>query len=170
SPRVVLDRRPPRRSALWHDTADPDGFLIAATAGNTVWVWRENSADRNASGWISFGSLPTIATSPTTPIADLVYLEDTSTLFALRGGQLSSRKWPDGTQWTAIETKDGSDSVVLHALAPVLVESGGLLVTSAAKGGMVGVSNDSLYTVTPAGVCSKRSPIDVTPNVLPVAV
>ena len=91
-------------------------------------------------------------------------------LFALRGGQLSVRKWPDGPQWTPVETKDGSLPVVLDAIVPVLIESAGSLVTSTVPG-MVGVSSDkSLYLVTPAGACSQLSPTDVNAGVRPVAV
>jgi hypothetical protein len=167
---VVLDRRPRGRLPQWHDAQDPQGFLTAATAGSAVWVWRENSADKNASRWISFGTVPALLGNEAAPVSDLIFLDDTSTLIALRGGQLSSRKWPDGAAWTPIDTKAGPNSVVLDALVPVLTELGGSLVTSAAAG-MVGVSRGGkLYEVSPAGACTVLSPSDVGSSVRPVAV
>ena len=57
--RRPADRRPQGRLPVWHDAQDPDGFLIAASAGDAVWVWRENSGNKKASQWIPFGSVPT---------------------------------------------------------------------------------------------------------------
>ncbi len=171
SPGIVLDRRPKGRLPVWHDATDPKGFLVAATAGDTVWVWREHSAGRNASDWLPFGAVPAPATSPTAPIADLVYLADTSMLFALRGGLLSMRKWPEGAQWSTVQTKDGANTVLLDAIVPVLVESAGSLLTSAApSGGLIGVGGKKLYTVSAAGACAQLSPMDAAPDVRPVAV
>src|SRR4029079_18995345 len=102
---VELDRRPSRRSPVWQDA---QGFLVAAAAADAVWVWQENSTKQSDSRWLPFGSVPSSAADPTATIDDLVYLTDTSMLFVLRGGQLSVRKWPDGPQWTPLETKDGA--------------------------------------------------------------
>lgn len=162
---VQLNRRPRGRAPVWQDAADANGFLVAAAAADAVWVWQENSTNHNDSRWLPFGS-PSSAADPTATIDDLVYLADTSMLFALRGGQLSVRKWPDGPQWTPLETKDGAQQVVLKAIVPVLAIS----ATSAAAG-MVGVADDkSLYEVKPTGICSKLSPADVNAEVRPVAV
>ena len=122
---LPLDRRPAGRLPVWNDTLDPAGFLVAAGAGDAVWVWRESSASKDASAWESFGSVPTTQAKPSAAIDDLVYLADTSMLFALRGGQLSSRKWKDPLPWTPVTTSDTTSgparAVVLNAIVPILV-------------------------------------------------
>lgn len=167
---VALDRRPQGRLPLWHETGDPNGFLVAASAGDAVWVWRENSGNKDASQWISFGTVPTTQAKPSAPITDLVYLTDTSMLFALRGGQLSVRKWQDAAPWTPIETKNGATTIVLDAIVPILTASGGSLGTSTIAG-ILGISSDKkLYQVTVAGACTHLHLTNVDISVRPVAV
>ena len=84
---IPLDRQLRGRLPVWTDVADPNGFLVAVSAGDSVWVWRENSANESASQWIPFGSPPTTQAKPTASISNLVYLADSATMFALRGGQ-----------------------------------------------------------------------------------
>lgn len=169
---VALDRRPQGRLPFWHDGEDPDGFLIAASVRDAVWVWRESSSDKDASRWIPFGAVPTTEANPTASISDIVYLTDTSTLVALRGGQLSVRKWQDAAPWTAVETKDknSGDRLVLDAIVPILTGSANSLVTSMVAG-MLGISNDKkLYQVTAAGICTPLDLTDVDAGVRPVGV
>jgi hypothetical protein len=165
-----LNRRPAGRLPVWHEAQDPNGFLIAATASDVVWVWREISGNKDASAWSSFGSVPTTQAEPSASISDLVYLDDTSMLFALRGGQLSARNWPDVAPWTPMATTDGTAAIVLDAIVPILTESGGSLVTSTVAG-LLGISSDQkLYQVTVAGVCAPLNVPNVDASVRPVAV
>jgi hypothetical protein len=116
TPGVALNG-PKGRLPLWYDGATPKGFLVAASAGDVVRIWHEDSINQNASKWEPFpGTVPAIATNPTALVDDLVFLADTSTLFALRGGQLSKRQWPNDAQWTPVPTMDGSTPVVLDAI------------------------------------------------------
>lgn len=168
TPGLALDQRPRGRLPIWQDTVDANGFLVATTASDAVWVWRERSDDQNASKWISFGAVPTRAASPNALISDLVYLADTSMLVALRGGQMSVRQWPSGPQWTPVETRDGPAPVVLEAIVPILT---GAALESSTVAGMIGVSSDRrLYAVSSAGVCTGLPLADVNADVRPVAV
>ena len=173
---LALDRRPQGRLPLWHDVEDPGGFLIAAGARDAVWVWRESSVDKDTSHWIPFGTVPTTQGASTASISDLVYLADTSTLVALRGGQMSVRNWPGVAPWaavkTAVETADTGkrQPVVLDSIVPILAASDDALGTSTAAG-MLGVSRDKkLYQVTVAGVCTPLDLTDVDASVRPVGV
>lgn len=174
---VPLDRRPPGRPPLWHDAGDPGGFLIATSARDAVWVWSENSGSKDESHWIPFGTVPTTQASPTASISDLVYLTDTSTLVALRGGQLSVRKWQDAAPWMAVKTeekkpeeKTSAKPVVLDAIVPILTASDGSLAAPAVTD-MLGISSDKkLYQVSVTGVCTPLDPINVDASVRPMAV
>jgi glutathione S-transferase len=169
---VSLDRRPPGRPPLWHDAADPGGFLIATSARDAVWVWSESSSSKDASHWIPFGTVPTTQAAPTASISDLVYLTDTSTLVALRGGQLSVRKWQDAAPWMPVKTeekktedKNSGKPVVLDAIVPILTVDGSLAVTD-----MLGISSDKkLYQVSVTGVCTPLDPTNVDASVRPIA-
>jgi hypothetical protein len=170
---VSLDRRPPGRPPLWHDAADPGGFLIATSARDAVWVWSESSSSKDASHWIPFGTVPTTQAAPTASISDLVYLTDTSTLVALRGGQLSVRKWQDAAPWMPVKTeekktedKNSGKPVVLDAIVPILTVDDSLAVTD-----MLGISSDKkLYQVSVTGVCTPLDPTNVDASVRPMAV
>lgn len=153
------------------------GFLIAVSAGDSIWAWGEHSLDRHSSGWISFGSIP--ATVPTAteenPVAGLVYLAgplvETAEIVALRNGQLAKRQRADGSNWEVVPTTDSvtNNPVRLEAIVPVLDEATGFSTSIA--NGMVGVSDANLlYTVSNTGVCTELLPIDVDFGVRPVAV
>ncbi len=168
-----LNRRPPGQLAVWHDAVDPQGFLVGASSGSTVWVWREKS-DKDSGKWSSFGTVPALAARSAAPISDLVYLATTSTLVALRGGQLSVRQWGDTAPWTPVTTTTPDPRtneplpVVLEAIAPIL--TGDALTTSTAAG-LVGISDDGkLYQVAADGQCTDLERTNVDVNVRPVAV
>lgn len=174
---VSLDRRPPGRPPLWHDAGDPSGFLIATSARDAVWVWSENSASKDASHWIAFGTAPTTQAMPTASISDLIYLADPSTLVALRGGRLSVRQTQNEAPWTPVETKEektedknSGKPVVLAAIVPILTALDGSLVTSTGAG-MLGISSDKrLYQVSITGICTPLDPTNVDASVRPMAV
>ncbi|MDM0116695.1 hypothetical protein QTI66_31650 [Variovorax sp. J22R133] len=168
-----LNRQPLGRLPVWHDAVDPGGFLVGASSGGIVWVWRERS-DKDASKWELFGEVPALPAQGDAAISDLVYFADASTLVALRGGQLSARKSGDAAPWTAIATttpdpKTGDPvPVVLEAVVPVL--TGGALTTSTAAG-MVGISRGrKLYRVAADGNCIDLERTNVDAHMRPVAV
>jgi hypothetical protein len=148
---VALDQRPPWRVPVW---TEGDDFLVATSAGADIWVWHEKKLDPPNSGWIAFGQLPVTAT---TPVDGLVYLAGTPPkIAALRGGQLFLRDWPNGAQWDAVPTRQGTTPIRLKSIVPVFDTSGGTLATSVAKG-MVGVSDaNKLFSVTTTGACTPR--------------
>jgi len=169
---VALDRQPRWRLPMWTE-ADLD-LLVATTAGGDVWIWREDSLVQSNSGWLSWGSFPATTPPATRAVDGLIYLADGAApqMVALREGRLFVRAWPGGPQWTEVATEEAGNPVVLTAIVPILVLSGGELVTSAALPvGMVGVADDdTLYTVTLAGQCTQISPTDFDASVPPVAV
>jgi len=167
---IPLDQKLKGRLPVWTDAADPNGFLVAVSTGDSVWVRRASSVGEDASKWIPFGSPPTTPANPEAKIADLAYLADSATLFSLRGGQLSSRPWPEAGPWVPIGTKDGSAAISLDTVVPVLIDSSGSLVPSSTAG-LLGVSNDNkLYRVTAAGACTALDVADADAGVSPVAV
>jgi hypothetical protein len=156
------------------------GFLVAVSAGDAIWVWHEHSYDYHKSGWISFGSIPetTPAATDDEPVSGLVYLAGDpglnipAKIFALRNGQLASREWPNGANWTVVPTVDSVNpnlKIRLEAIVPVLDEQSGM--TTSRVEGMVGVSGAGLlYEVDENGICTKRSNTPVDFGVRPVAV
>ena len=167
---IPLDFNIRGRLPVWTDAVDPNGFLVAASAGDSVWVRRASSIGENASSWIPFGAVPTTLAKPTASISDLVYLDDTDTMFALRGGQLSSRQWSEVAPWATVDTKHGTTAVTLDALVPIFIESAGSLVPSNAAG-MLGISSDKkLYQVSASGACADLTVSNVDSRVSPLAV
>ncbi|MFO1207179.1 MAG: hypothetical protein U1E63_15895 [Burkholderiales bacterium] len=163
------------RLPVWHDSADVDGFLVAVSVRDAVWVWREPANNAGTSGWVSFGSVPARAPRSDAQISDLIYFDNTATLFALRGEQLSRRKWLDVQPWTPVKTETSdvpAKRIILQAIVPILTESADSLVTSTITG-MIGISSDDerrLYLVSQGGVCKPLDPMNVNANVRPVAV
>ncbi len=167
---IPLDRQLRGRLPVWTDPADSNGFLVAASAGDSIWVRRTNSVAESASRWIPFGSPPATQAKPTASISHLVYLADSATMFALRGGGLASRAWPEAGPWLPVETRDGSTPVTLDAIAPVLIDTAGVLASSSTAG-LLGVSSDNkLYRVSTAGACTELDVADADPGVSPLAV
>jgi hypothetical protein len=171
---VSLDQQPRWRLPIWHeaDAFFGTGFLVGVSAGAAIWAWREVPLLQTFSGWVSLGSLPAGTAPSSDPVEGLVHLGGVAPkLAALRSGRLYIRDLPAGSQWAELETKDGANNTItLRSIVPVLLETAGGLVTSAAEG-LVAVSDDNqLYTVTTAGLCALLSPTDADIEVRPVAV
>lgn len=160
---VALDPKPPWRLPVWNEP-DPvlfpgfpfASFVVGVTAGNAIWMWRENEADRTQSGWVNFGELPLSAVTPSPPIDGLVFLGVQRTLAALRGGELFLRDWPTGAEWTPVDTLEAGNPVTLASIVPVFIEDpvSGELVTDVLAG-MVGISTTGdLFHVATNGVCT----------------
>ncbi|HET7055153.1 MAG TPA: hypothetical protein VFI12_01755, partial [Thermomicrobiales bacterium] len=172
---VALDEQPRWRLPVWSESDFPPfaGLLVGVSAGDAIWVWHEHSIFQKSSGWIDFGTLPSIGSATTAVVDGLVYLSGISpTIAALRDGHLFLRDWPNGAQWNEVDTVQGSNDVTLTSIVPVLVENhSGQLVTSAAAG-MLGISdNKKLFHVTTAGVCTPvLSAFDFDTEIRPVAI
>ena len=168
---VALDQQPRWRLPVWSES---DGFLVAASAGDAIWVWHEKADDniRNQSGWRPFGSILATDTLAPEPVAGLVYLAEAGQpqIVALRNKQLFVRQWPDGPHWDSVKTVEKDRTVLLESIVPFLEEKATGLITSSASP-MVGVSQENmLYTVTFAGICEKLLDSNVDKDVRPVAV
>jgi hypothetical protein len=177
---LALDARPQGRLPVWRDSADPNGFLVAASAGDSVWVRREHSS-KDASGWTQLSAVPSADAGPNVPISDLIYFADQSTLFALRGGQLSLRKWSDDTSWTPVETVEQlaggkTRNVKLDVIVPILTASADGLAASRPEG-MLGVEAAAdvdaprrLHQVSFDGDCKPIAEMEIDATVRPFAV
>jgi hypothetical protein len=170
---VTLDMKPGWRLPVWSEP-NPAGFLIGVSAGDAIWIWREDEADQNQSGWISFGELPSDTQTPARPVDGLVYLADTSpALAALRGGQLFIREWPNGSTWgDPVRTEHGGTTIELASIVPVLVDNGsGQLITSKTAG-MVGVGHTKeLFHISIDGTCTRLlATFNFNASIRPVAI
>ena len=145
---VALDRQPRWRLPMWTEGFD---FVVATTAGADVWVWREDVALQSNSGWQSLGQVP----GPAGAVDGLVYLGGAGAqLAALRDGRVAVRAWPSGTQWNPVATLDGLNRIAFKAIVPVLVNDGSDRLVTSAAAGMVGIArDDTLYSISTAGVC-----------------
>jgi len=159
---VALDSQPLWRLPMWVENSFDGLFgqelLVAMTAGNDVWLWREMLNLPVLSGWFPLGQLPVGGTGTPVPVAGLLYLADAaqSKIVALCHSKLFVRDWPAETQWQPVDTLDAANNpVVLRSVVPVLLDNGsGQLVTSVSAG-MVGVSDtNDLYSVDTAGLCT----------------
>ena len=173
---VALDQNVHWRLPVWSEAELPpeprQGFFVAATGADALWVWHEHP-DRTASGWIRFADLPSDGQAQPAPVDGVAFLAGApAKLAVLRGGHLYFRDWPAGAEWTDVETLDGLNTVTLRSIVPVLVTTpDGQLVTAAASG-LVGVSADNrLYHVALDGVCTEvDAAADFTGEVRPVAI
>jgi hypothetical protein len=168
-PPTFLDAKPTWRVPIW---IVPDALLnlpidfrVAVTAGSHIWVWGESALIQTQSGWIDFGD-----TNATGPIDALVYLGDPlhPQLVALHDGVLSLRDTAPGSAWTKVAPA-GIAAGTLTTIAPVLSNPAGSLVTSVADG-LVGItSNGDFYSITTAGLCTRRATPGLRKDIQPVA-
>jgi hypothetical protein len=171
---IPLDARPDFRPAIW-DGSNMD-IYVAVTAGNTVWLWREDVVLPSRSGWTSLGPVDPDADS-TTSVRGLVHLRDGTTkgwLFALVDSTLYARNLDENAgAWEAVRTKDGQTEIDFVRIGPVAVQQESFAGEIAE--GLVGVdSGGSVYLVDtsgspPAGACTKVLD-SVDPDVTPAAV
>jgi hypothetical protein len=173
---LALDPQPPWPLPVWPDEPDffmLQGFSVATSARNSIWVWHEHSLISTASRWIDFGKLPADVPVSDAPVDGLLFLNGTPpVLIALREGQLFVRSWPNGAQWDPVITHVGADRVRLKSIVPVLVRDAfGRLLTSTTAG-MLGIDEQNkLFTVALDGTCtSALSTFTFDPAIRPVAV
>jgi hypothetical protein len=147
---VALDPQPAWRLPLW---TEADGFAVAVSAGDAVWVWHE-VADRDLSGWMSFGSLPPAQGIGPNPIDGLVFFGGaTPKLVALRGGRLFKRDRPDGSDWVPVNTPA---AINFKSIVPVLVDNGLHQLIPSEAAGLLGISDaNKLFRISTAGVCTQ---------------
>jgi hypothetical protein len=175
----ALDIRPKWRSPVWPENASPfAGFLVGTSAGDRIWIWRENLFAPTVSGWIEFGKLSVDGSTPGAAVEGLVYLAGAPALLvALFDQRVFMSEWSTDlpvAAWNEIDTKDGNTTIKLTSIVPVLVDDGsGRLVTSRTAG-MIGISDQKkLFQVAANGACTlipKFSAFDFNPAVRPVAI
>lgn len=126
---VNLDALPPFRPALWLAPYDPAGreFVVAVTAGASVWAWWERPAVPLESGWLSLGTVD--ATPGLGAVHGLVYLAADGGaggyLFALLDGKLSMcNPLSPNPLWQGVKVRDGGVEVKLAKLAPIVALDG----------------------------------------------
>ena len=175
-PGVALDKQPGWALPIWYEPATPSAreqFLVAASAGDDIWAWREDAADGNTSNWESFEAIPTTNPPPATPISGLVYLGGANPeLVALRNYQMSRRPRAAGQPWVKVPTLHGAATVKLRSIVPVIsANAWGQRVTSSGDG-MVGIADDgALFGVSNAGACTRLLSLRTfAKDVRPVAV
>lgn len=175
-PRVQLDEAPAWRPAVW--TQDND-FFVAVAARHEVWVWHENAASPNASGWQSYGPVEPAANGrpgDKPPIEGIVYVSANGKpgLVALHDGKLfraeiGSRNWT--RLFEVAKDKSSAPPGPWQSLAPVVPT--GDAAGKAAVEHLVAVSDDGqLYWLDaapgaqPAKIDSERR---FAPAIRPVA-
>lgn len=169
---VVLDPRPPFRVPIWRTGTN---IFVAVTAKGAVWVWLENEASPNLSGWMPLDVVEPV-NDPANQIEGLVYLADGSfgRLFALRDSKLFVRDLGPTGRWEEVVTKAGTDVVKLAKIAPICLENIDLANGTPAEG-LVGVSTDNKlfgikFPFSPLeGICTKLLD-DIATTVAPAAV
>lgn len=176
---VALDAPPPWRLPVWfgpHSFPLFAEFLVGASAGDTIWIWRELPNLPQFSGWFNFGRLSTDGSTANRAVDGLVYLAGTSPLLAaLCGNKLFTRVWPNSAQWDPVATVDSNNITIkikLRSIVPVLVEdSSGRLVTSRGAG-MLGIDDGGrLFQVTASGLCTRLlNTFNFAPEIRPVAI
>jgi hypothetical protein len=182
SPTVSLDRQPPWRLPVWFEPPvvnSREGFRVATSAGDTIWVWHEDSSDATKSGWESFGAIPATNPPATSAVSGLVHLADVETaapiIVVLRDHKMWTRGLASGDQWTSVDTLSGKQMIELESIVPVIVKSTAGRPVTSKRGGMIGISGTGeLFRVTADGACtallSKRKfRTDVPPAAIEVA-
>ena len=114
---VVLDSEPSWRLPVFTEPGFA-GFLVGATAGDSIWVWVERPS-KDLSGWFPFGELPPDTAGSSPPIDGLVFLRASARMVALRDGKLFARDWPFGPPWTEVTVTASGNPVTLEVLAPI---------------------------------------------------
>lgn len=175
-PPVALDPQPPWPLPVWSevDFFFSAGFLVATSAKDAIWIWREHSILPNLSQWIDFGKLPTNGPVTDSPVDGLVFLNGApSLLMALREGRLFKRTWSTpGPQWDPVITRTATTTIRLKSIVPVLVRDPfGRLVTSTTAG-LLGIDDQNkLFEVNTDGTCTRRlGAIDFDPKIRPVGI
>lgn len=127
------------------------GFSVAASANGTVWVWREQPDQNQASGWIDFGQPPSNDPSKGS-IEGLVFLSDH--LVALRGEQLAVRPIsppPNSIIWRQFEFTD-SATYSFAAVLPILGPAPDGTLQSDLALGLIGLTKTGeLFRLHPSG-------------------
>lgn len=134
--------------AIWNRSSD---VLVAATADDAVWVWRESDDALFGSlfsGWKKLPDVPVVppAVGPTPGIDSLVYVSPN--LVALRDKTLYQCNPDDATPaWTKVVARIGGVDIEFTRIAPILVA--GAIPTNPRA---VGVAMDQkLYALAFAG-------------------
>jgi hypothetical protein len=172
---VSLDPCPPFRPALWLVPTDPPGsdFIVAASAGASVWAWWERPSAPLESGWLSLGTVD--AAPGLGKIHGLVYLAAGAGgyLFALLDGKLGMcNPLLPNPVWQEVKVRDGGVDVKLAKIAPIVALDGDMGSGTMAAG-MLGVGvNGWVYDIfvpavsDPAATCTRlfdRAVTDIAP-------
>jgi hypothetical protein len=173
---VSLDPSPPFRPALWLAPSDPPGsdFIVAASAGASVWAWWERPSAPLESGWLSLGSVD--AAPGLGKIHGLVYLAAGAGgyLFALLDGKLGMcNPLLPNPVWQEVKVRDGGVDVKLAKIAPIVALDGDMGSGTMAAG-LLGVDdNGKVYHIAvvpavsePTGTCTSlfdQAVTDVAP-------
>jgi hypothetical protein len=122
---VSLDPRPPFRPALWLAPYDParHEFIVATSAGASVWAWWEKPNAPLQSGWLSLGTVD--AAPGLGALHGLIYLAFDGTagghLFALLAGKLyMSNPLLPNTIWQEVKVRANGSDVALAKIAPIV--------------------------------------------------
>ena len=148
-----------------------DGFLVGVSAGVAIWAWHEVPVLRtSAAGSTSAHCRPTrhrrpIRSMGSSILPAVLRSSRHSEHSALREVLAVRSQWDESTQKTL-----GTTRLLSNAIVPVCWRQLARLVTSVAEAWSASPSDNKLYTVTTAGLCTQLSPNDVDIDVRPVAV
>lgn len=153
---VPLDREVSWRLPFWSGPSliNPNaGLFIAVTAGDSVWVWHENS-NPAFTGWLPFGQLDPDTQTPSRPIDGLVFMDVAKKMAALRAGVIYLRNWPTDTKWDPLDTQFGGNPVRWKVIAPINIDDGSNGLTTSNE--LLGISETGkLFRITTTGTLTQ---------------